>query len=229
MLDVFDRRFRSSDFLKNTNNSYRKLDPQDVRSKDRLEQIEENTKIGVAGKRVFSLASHIEQLPFADSTFDAYIANLVLQFTPNYLNMLCEAYRTLKDGCNAAFSIYGREENCTYLTFVPDILEENGVEIDEEATYNFDTIDTEQIIEDAKEVGFRSVKSFYLPFHYSIANGNEMWEMLNNTSAQKDLQDLDADTLQKVKNDIISTFDERFGEGTDEMISFEVAIIVCTK
>lgn len=111
MIEKFDCRFRNNDFIKNPDNCYRKLDYSAVRTREKMDVVEENSKTALNGKKVFSMISDVEQLPFPDNTFDAYTANLVLQFTPNFLNMLCESFRVLKNGGKAAFSIYGQMEN----------------------------------------------------------------------------------------------------------------------
>ena len=229
MLDVFDLRFKTNDFSRNPDNYHKRIETSSLRTKENIESIEEAANVGPTGRRVFSLVSDIEQLPFPDQTFDAYTANLVLQFTPNYINMLVEAYRTLKSNAKAAFSVWGREENCTFITFVPEILERHGIRVDQEVYDNFDSVDVDQIIEDAKEIGFRSVKTFNLPSHYSIINGNEMWELLNNTSTKKYFESLTEETVAKVRKDIIKEFDERYGSDNEEMICFEVTVILCVK
>jgi ubiquinone/menaquinone biosynthesis C-methylase UbiE len=229
MLDVFENRFKTNDFSRNPDNSFKRIDAKQLRSSDNMEAIEDEATLGPSGRRVFNLVADIEQLPFPDHSFDAYTANLVLQFTPNYLNVLVEAYRTLRENGKAAFSVWGREENCTFITFVPNILEKHGVEVDPEVYSSFDAIDTEQIMEDAKEIGFSSVKNYFFPTHYSIMSGEELWQMLNYTSAKKNFRNLDDDTLDKVKNDIIKEFDEKYGPNTDNMSCFEVEVILLTK
>ena len=56
-----------------------------------------------------------------------------------------------------------------------------------------------------------------------------MWEFINKTSTKDKLNNLDASTLEKVKQDVIKDFNARFGENTRELISFELTVILCTK
>jgi len=209
--------------------SYKRLETTSVRTMKNLESVENDLKVGSNGKKVFSMVADVEQLPFPDNSFDAYTANLVLQFTPNYLNALCESYRLLWEGGKASFSIWGREENCTFLTFLPDILEAHDIKIDPEFDIDFDLIDPDQIIDDAKDLGFKSAKKFHLPFYYSILSGEEMWEFLLNSSAKCQLTKLDGQTQAKVKEDVIKEFDQRYGNQTEDLICFEVTVILCTK
>ena len=51
-------------------------------------------------------------LPFADGAFNAYISNLSLMITQKPERQIVEAYRVLKPGSKACFSIWGRDENC---------------------------------------------------------------------------------------------------------------------
>ena len=53
-----------------------------------------------------------EQLAFKDASFDAYVANLSLMLVDNPVNQIKEARRVLKSGSKAAFTIWGRKENC---------------------------------------------------------------------------------------------------------------------
>lgn len=180
-------------------------------------------------KEIFEFVSEIEQLPFPESSFDAYTSNLTFQFNSNYLNALWESFRVLKKGGRAAFSLWGREENCTFLTFLPEILESHGVETTPEFDIDFDLISIDQIIEDAKDIGFKSVKKIHVPFYYFIMDPQEMWEFLKNSSHNKCLRDLDEETLEAVKKDVFREFDQRFGDQTEEMIGFEVTFILCIK
>ena len=52
-----------------------------------------------------------EALPFEDSQFDCYIANLSLMLVDNYKNMLAEALRVTQAGASFGFTVYGREGN----------------------------------------------------------------------------------------------------------------------
>ena len=125
--------------------------------------LETDGRIGPKGKGVFLLEWNIEQLPFPDNWFDAYTANLALQITPNHIQMLKECYRVLKSNCKAAFAVWGREEMTTFITFMPEILEKYGVTDKPEKYLNFHLSDIDQLTEDAKSIGFSSVKAFYMP------------------------------------------------------------------
>ena len=51
------------------------------------------------------------RLPFPDSFFDAYISNLSMMIVFDYKLQITEAYRVMKSGARACFSVWGRPEN----------------------------------------------------------------------------------------------------------------------
>lgn len=63
-------------------------------------------------KFVFGCLADNMRLPFADSTFEAYISNLSLMIVQHRDRQLSEAFRVLKPGSRACFTIWGRPENC---------------------------------------------------------------------------------------------------------------------
>lgn len=73
----------------------------------------------------FSVGNN-ESLPFKGDQFDAYVANLSLMLVDNHKNQLTEAFRVLKSGGTAAFSIWGRRENTNQFTLFPRSMKECG-------------------------------------------------------------------------------------------------------
>jgi ubiquinone/menaquinone biosynthesis C-methylase UbiE len=55
-------------------------------------------------------------LPFKDGIFDAYVSNLVLMLIHDPAAQIREAYRVLKPGSRACFSVWGRRENSLNFT-----------------------------------------------------------------------------------------------------------------
>lgn len=68
-------------------------------------------------------------LPFADSIFEAYVSNLSLMIAPHPEKQIKEAYRVLKPGSAACFSIWGREENTKQFTIPNQALTNLGREV----------------------------------------------------------------------------------------------------
>merc|ERR1719495_511698 len=73
--------------------------------------------VELAKKRLpeFNFAvGNAEKLTFKDGEFDAYLSSLCLQIVENPAKMMQEAYRVLKPGGVAAFSIWGPEEMSSF-------------------------------------------------------------------------------------------------------------------
>mmetsp|Transcript_17642 Transcript_17642/g.51353 ORF Transcript_17642/g.51353 Transcript_17642/m.51353 type:complete len:321 (-) Transcript_17642:138-1100(-) len=63
-------------------------------------------------KFVYACRADNQRLPFADNYFGAYLANLTMQLVQRPDLQIKEAYRVLKPGSKACFTVYGRPENC---------------------------------------------------------------------------------------------------------------------
>jgi len=68
-----------------------------------------------------------EHLPYSDSQFDRYIANLSLMIVESPSQMLAEAYRVLQPGGLAAFSVWAKKEDCTLFSIPERALKRMGV------------------------------------------------------------------------------------------------------
>ena len=69
-----------------------------------------------AEKRVFGCIADNMRLPFQDGVFEAYISNLSLMIVQHRDRQINEAFRVLKPGSRACFTVWGREENCLNFT-----------------------------------------------------------------------------------------------------------------
>ena len=69
-------------------------------------------------KVVFGCMADNMRLPFADASFDCYIANLSLMIVPDYKLQIKEAYRVLQPGSWACFAVWGRPERSLQFTLV---------------------------------------------------------------------------------------------------------------
>ena len=67
-----------------------------------------------------------------NQSFDIVFSNLSLQLVENPEKMLNEAYRVLRKGGKAGFTVWGRKENSKFFTTVPFVLRRNGVQLPNE-------------------------------------------------------------------------------------------------
>jgi hypothetical protein len=121
--------------------------------------------------------------------------------------MLKESYRVLKKGAKAAFSVWGRKTNCTFITFLPEILEKYGVTEEPEKYCNFHIDSSDKLINSAKSAGFEIAKTFYLPSYHPISSGEDMWHFYMSTPVKQDLEKFDSDTLDRIKTDVVEEYD----------------------
>ncbi len=125
MQDLLIHRFKEAGFMANNRNSFYTCS----------EEIEgellsfQDEKTG--GLHLKSYVANAEKLPFATDEFHSYTSNLVLNAVDNYHNQLKEAYRVVKDGGVAGFSVWGRIANCTYFTLIQQAIKQAGVELEE--------------------------------------------------------------------------------------------------
>ena len=68
-----------------------------------------------------------ESLPFKDSTFDCYLANLSLMLVHNHSNQLKEAFRVAQPGATFGFTIWGRKENSNNMTILSRVFAKHGL------------------------------------------------------------------------------------------------------
>eukprot|EP00291_Cryptomonas_curvata_P018453 CAMPEP_0172157134 /NCGR_PEP_ID=MMETSP1050-20130122/3614_1 /TAXON_ID=233186 /ORGANISM="Cryptomonas curvata, Strain CCAP979/52" /LENGTH=161 /DNA_ID=CAMNT_0012826313 /DNA_START=143 /DNA_END=625 /DNA_ORIENTATION=- len=72
-------------------------------------------------------AANAQELPFGDGSFDRYMANLSLMLVPEPEAAAREAFRVLRSGGVAAWSVWGRDEDSPLFTTVPRLMKELGI------------------------------------------------------------------------------------------------------
>jgi len=120
------------------------------------------------------------RLPFEDGVFEAYISNLSLMIVQHRERMLSEAYRVLKPGSRACFTIWGRPENClnffirrqAFLNLGRDPLPGDDVR------YWDLQSDHEALRRMCIEAGFSAadVRIWYQPCNWYFKDGADYWE-----------------------------------------------------
>lgn len=87
---------------------------------DRLEGFDHNGVVTIE-------KADATKLPYEDSRFDRYFANMVLLYVDDPMDMIQEAHRVLAPGGIAGFTVWGRSKDSPLMTIVPDVLEEFGL------------------------------------------------------------------------------------------------------
>jgi len=87
--------------------------------------VETSRSLNVPNTQV--IEANNESLPYSNEEFDRYLANLSLMLVGDADKMLGEAYRVLKSGGIAAFSIWGEKQDCTLFGAIDGVNEQFGV------------------------------------------------------------------------------------------------------
>ena len=179
-------------------------------------------------KLVFGCQASGSELPFPNCWFDSYVSNLVLQLIDCPENQIREAFRVLKPGSIAAFTVWGRRENSLIFT-ASEITEQRmrGVnensEPEQAGVSNFDLgrdFDSKWA-NVFKEAGFAQVKRWYQPQHHLYRNSTEFMKFPANVAKAQ----LPEETQQAFRQ----TYDDISGANTLDLKTFEAMIIVAFK
>ncbi|OMJ68282.1 hypothetical protein SteCoe_34307 [Stentor coeruleus] len=170
--------------------------------------------------------SNAESLPFKPNQFDAYVANGLLEIADNPDWVIAEAFRTLKSGGHAAFSLYGRMGICNVLRIYKRIA--NSLRL-ERGTFSakFELSEPEKVKAMVKNAGFGQCLSFYEQYHYPQLTVDELISIfLDNPLLQEE-----AKTLGKTKQLESVIREELFNiiEVKEEPLIFESLVIVAAK
>ena len=109
--------------------------------------------------------ANAESLPYKDNSFDVYVANGLLEVADNPDWVVHEAFRTLKSGGRAGFSLYGRMGICNVLRIYKTI--GNSLNL-EKGTFSakFELSEPEKVKALLRGAGFERFLTFYEQYHY---------------------------------------------------------------
>lgn len=218
MIEIYENRFKASDIYECPNVKFEKLD-----SWSNVEAEEDK-------KKVVLLKANNERLPFEDESFDCYIATFSLMLVDNHKNQLAEAYRVLQPGCYAGFSVWGREEYSNQFTFFKRSLAKKGIEVQDATRSNFHLNDTDKLLSDMKDAGFKYVKLFRTAVNAPYYSADDylvsMKPKFDGIMEDKKFRQEDREELWEfVKQDC----EEQFGENSTRVIDFEAVICIGKK
>ena len=117
-----------------------------------------------------------ECLPYEDCICDRYIANLSLHLVYNPVSMLKEAYRLLKPGGIAVFSVLGKSEDNHMFIILNKGLNNSGIYSETRSPFHLNNqVELNNMI---REAGFSNVKSFYTSIGTGIFSAEEYIEIM---------------------------------------------------
>ena len=127
------------------------------------------------GDRAEVKRANAESLPYKDNTFDAYVANGLLEVADNPEWVMHEAFRTLKSGGRAGFSLYGRMGICNVLRIYKTIGNSLGLD---KGTFSprFELSEPEKVKALLRSAGFEKFLSFYEQYHYPQLSVPELFK-----------------------------------------------------
>ena len=225
MLEVFKKRYESSDFTRNPDNSL----------EFGLEEPAAGPKIKpkIGREKGVSLSvykGNSECLSFADGCFDSYIASASLYVVNNPMNMIRESYRVLRPGGIAGFSVFGKLKNSTYFNVAMEILHtfaaKYGVELPKTRSLFYLGEDEPGLIKMFKEAGYSKVKLWHESTIYDLTAEQYVEEKLFPLDSV--LKAFPPEGKKAFCEALKTEVQKRFIDG-DEMISIDFMMIVCTK
>lgn len=116
------------------------------------------------------LEADAEHLPFADGSFDRYLANLNLQLVADPDAALKEAFRVLAPGGLAAWSVWGRRSRSPLMVLPERALAKAGIEVVEQRS-NFHLRHRKALLRRMRRAGFRELIWWRQPMLQPFADG----------------------------------------------------------
>jgi len=176
-----------------------------------------------------------ESLPFEDSSFDRYYSSYCLHLVHNPDNMLKEAFRVLKKGSCAAFSVWGRKEHSPQMTIIPyvaqrvlgtDLVSTPAGEPPLRSAFHLqDVASLKQRLENA---GFTKVIGWYQQAPYLVVDGNDFaTRMFAQPTYAAALSALTQERYEALRVGVVEHVDAILADGIP--VGFEVLIVIGRK
>ena len=122
-------------------------------------------------------AADMENLPFADDSFDGLVCRLGIMYAPDPRRALREARRVLTPGGRAAFLVCGPRDDNPVLGLVHDVLAELfEMEGEDEAIAPFRFAAPGRLAGIMEDSGFQDVSDYDLPLRHRAAQTGRFWQ-----------------------------------------------------
>ncbi|MFN8492038.1 MAG: class I SAM-dependent methyltransferase [Caldilineaceae bacterium] len=149
--------------------------------------------------QVTLLEGELEQLRFADETFDCVFCSSAIFRLPDMMAGLCEWRRVLKPGGTVAFSGYGARRFQPLLKLFETSLRRYAAELPPQPFAWQWLTDLEAFRELLRSAGFSAIDVRSEQLGYDLAGGDEWWEFVWNSDFRDLLDSLTLDVLAQFK------------------------------
>ena len=172
----------------------------------------------------FKLLNNENLVGLENESLDVVFSNLSLHLVENPVNMLNEAYRVLRKGGKAGFTVWGRRENSNVFTTIPMVLRKNGVELPKERS-NFHLENREALITMAKTAGFKDILCWYQFFAFNMDKEEDFENLLETKGIKKMMESFSQEKRDKIRKEIIESFMKNLKEN-NEPVGLEALFVI---
>lgn len=166
-----------------------------------------------------------ENLPYPDSFYDRYIANLSLNIVPNPEIMLKEALRVLVPGGIAVFSVLGREEPTNLSTLVYKSCKTLGLTSPYRSIFY---LNNDQNLRNLlKSAGFVNVLTFYTSSCFPLTSIQSALAVAQEMSAVREVKNSSYEKYNELQELLIEKISEVFNNG--QLFTFDALIAIGEK
>ena len=177
-----------------------------------------------------------EKLPYPDAFFESYISNLSLHIVTEPRNMITEAYRVLKPGGAACFTVWGRKDfalqfNIVHVALDKYLNEEQKQKKNERTSFHIWEDEGANAVQMLHDAGFKGVKKWTQATNLLFRTGKEFLDrfatgLVTKWCAQYGFDD---EIKQKAIQDVEAVYDELSGKNTTDLKTFEMGVLLAFK